>query len=111
VLKQSDPADVLLELKKQANPQHFWNSTETLLLLLAIIFLVAILFLWAAYIRKPRRKRSVGEDRNPKAVLKISRQQGQGRVRKSRLKKRNPTLAETGGLPPRKQECVVSNSR
>lgn len=103
----SDPAEVLLQLQNQANPHQAWGSREVLLVLLAVGLLAAVLFFWAAYIRKPKRRRASTNEPIAAPVLKTAR--GQKR-RARKTKRRNPTLAETGGLPPRKQECVVPHS-
>jgi len=102
--KLSDPAETLFELQNQADTRHFWNSSQTVLLLLAIILLAAVLFLWAAYFRKPRRRVAPNElVENP--VLKSWARSR----RRRKSKRRNPTLAETGGLPPRKQNGVPNH--
>lgn len=106
-MNNTDPADVLRELQNQTHSHQAWGSREILFLLLAIALVVALLFVWAAYIRKPKRRRSASNEiANPLPLLKKSR----GRRRSRKTRRRNPTLAETGGLPPRKQECSVPDS-
>jgi len=102
--KVSDPAEALLELQNRASPNHFL-SPQTILLLAVIFLLGAILFLWAAYIRKPRR-RATANKVIENSTLKISDRSR----RRRRSKRRNPTLADTGGLPPRKHDGVIPNS-
>jgi len=106
-MNNTDPADVLRELQNQTRSHHGWGSREVLFLLLAIALVAALLFIWAAYIRKPKRRRSASNEiATPLPLLKKSR----GRRRSRKTRRRNPTLAETGGLPPRKQECSVPDS-
>jgi hypothetical protein len=104
----ADPAQVLLELQNQTDPHQAWGSREVIIVLLAIALVVGILFLWAAYVRKPKRRRSSSNEIVASPILKKSRRP---RRRSRKIKHRNPTLSETGGLPPRKQECVVPHSR
>lgn len=107
-MNNNDPAQALLDLKNHATPRQAWGTREVLFVLLAIALVAAILFLWAAYIRKPKRRESSDDEVVATASLKTARHRRRRRSRK--FKRRNPTLAETGGLPPRKQECNVPDS-
>ena len=67
------------------------------------IILAIPLLLWARYVRKPS-----SEKREPHHWLVEEEDDGSGKHKRRRRKKkrdhrpRNPTLAETGGLPPEK---------
>jgi hypothetical protein len=65
----------------------------------AILFLAVLFFIWAKYIRKSRRQSSrvLSTSKNSKPISGTAPNQ---RRRRRRWEKRNPTLAETGGLPP-----------
>lgn len=73
----------------------------------AAFFVGLLLVLWAAYIRRPRRRSSDSRRELP-AVPAVIREvedvDGKKRLkikeRKRDHRPRNPTLAETGGLPP-----------
>jgi cytoskeletal protein RodZ len=65
----------------------------TLLVLIGIV-------IWIVFFRKPARRR----ERNMLVEGEVSRQSGSGRRRRRRRdshRPTNPTLAQTGGLPPR----------
>jgi len=78
--------------------------------LIAIFVIVAALVVWAVFIRKSPRRRERGRivAANPKASESEDEDgdaDGDGshrrrRRRRSRSRHRNPTLADTGGLPP-----------
>lgn len=76
--------------------------------LFAAIFILAVLLvIWAVYIRKPKREYT-GKKLITAPTHKSSHRRRRRRSRPSRP--RNPTLAETGGLPPRKPQSDVPNS-
>jgi len=85
---------------------------DGLIILGVVLVLTALLLAWAMVIRKPRRRH--GSHRSPEPEPNLVRyrheqHEDQGvlsllkpkhRRRKRRFHHRNPTLAETGGLPP-----------
>ena len=86
-----------------------WSSMEVIAVLGTALVIMALLFFWAAYIRKSKRKsssRSLGSDHLPKPILKSSERR---RKRRRRWKNRNPTLSQTGGLPPTKDGSTLSD--
>ena len=89
------------------------NLRDVLLLVGAVFLLATVLFLWAYATRRSRR--AVAE--HPRAVYRPEPleedEDGQKRHRKKRRRiehpdnfPRNPTLSETGGLPPVRDESV-----
>ena len=92
--------------------------SDILLILGALVALTLILIVWARYIRKQRRRRSRSSSSKPHKLVPVEQQDdspeeefesGGRRRRKSRKQRRehrgrNPTLAETGGLPPQREE-------
>ena len=72
----------------------------------AMAVLVSLLLVWAVFFRKPQRRRERGRLIEPKAGAKAltaresGAKSGRRRRRRERLRPRNSTLAETGGLPP-----------
>ena len=101
-------AATLNELPEHARGSRIVASDMTLILG-AIALLVAAIFVWVAFIRGPRkhpevRNRKVLEAKpNPNVTVT---EDGRERHRKKRREKRrehrqrNPTLDQTGGLPP-----------
>jgi hypothetical protein len=91
---------------------------EGLIIVAVVLVLTALILAWALVIRKPRRRH--GSHRKPEdpATLVRYRQaqnEDQGllsllkpkhRRRKRRFHHRNPTLADTGGLPPPRPESA-----
>jgi hypothetical protein len=78
-----------------------WTVMEVVrsqLLLLSLLVVVSGIFVWAGFIRKagspyaPAPRRS---DRRAKGIVEMK-----ARKRRKRRRGTNPTLAETGGLPP-----------
>ena len=87
---------------------------DILLLAGAAVVLGSILFLWAYFSRRSRRALASA---NPRAVVRAESyepdEDGRIRYRKKRRRRdhpenlpRNPSLAETGGLPPIREESV-----
>jgi hypothetical protein len=81
-------------------------SRETLLVIVAILTVAATVFVWAAFVRKRPK-----EIRSSRVIAEPGRKSGRygssGRRRRRKRRPnhpdnfgRNPTLAETGGLPP-----------
>jgi hypothetical protein len=87
--------------------------SDVLLILGAVLAISLGLFVWARYIRKPRQERSRPyEIPTPQTVPQDDSDEGgstrshsrhrrhRRRHRRRDHRKRNPTLAEAGGLPP-----------
>lgn len=89
-----------MDLQNRPDPTQFWGSTEMYILFGAILFIALIFFFWAAYIRKPPKAPSRSLTTSPIPSRNSRRRQKKNRRR--RWKNRNPTLAQTGGLPPTK---------
>jgi hypothetical protein len=80
------------------------NVLEKVSLLPVMFVIIAVLFSWAAFIRKPDEKRSDHHWRSPRSDAGNAKRKGRfGFWRRHRRRRkerpRNPTLAETGGLP------------
>lgn len=85
---------------------------DGLIIVGVVLVLTALLLTWAMVIRKPRRRHGSRRPPEPEPNLvryRHERHEDQGllsllkpkhRRRKRRFHHRNPTLAETGGLPP-----------
>lgn len=86
---------------------------ERLIILGALLFVTGIILMWVLVIRKQRRRNSSSSDRRRhrrrkssgptaaeglKEIKQLVRERQRHRRREHRP--RNPTLAETGGLPP-----------
>lgn len=84
------------------------NAIQNLIVIGAIFSVITLVFIWAAFIRKRRRRRKHHHRHHrsfaktaAEGVSEIRRQvQERQRRRRTRQRQRNPTLAETGGLPP-----------
>jgi len=82
-----------------------WQERTILLASLALV--VAALFVWARFVRKRKRRRH-GFRRHHDSIRKqadalkdeIRRRRSMRARKRKRKYRRNPTLAETGGLPP-----------
>jgi len=88
---------------------------EVLLLIGAAIVVAAIFFVWAAYVRRPKKMRHTYDHLNGDHDGSRRKKSSGGRLfgRKRRRRRRsshsreqpvNPTLAQVGGLPPRRDE-------
>ena len=89
---------------------------ERLIILGALLFVTGIILVWVLVIRKQRRRKSSSSDRRhrrrkssgPRAadgikeIKQLVRERQRHRRREHRP--RNPTLAETGGLPPSRSD-------
>ncbi|MEO6033846.1 MAG: hypothetical protein ABIQ35_01195 [Verrucomicrobiota bacterium] len=87
-----------------------WSSLEVFCVLGASLLIMALLFIWAAYFRRSKRRtnsRTLGTDHLPKPLLSNLRERK--RKRRRRWKNRNPTLSQTGGLPPSKDGDALSD--
>ncbi|MDB6067382.1 MAG: hypothetical protein JWR26_3590 [Pedosphaera sp.] len=102
---------------------HFRFSLlpQILLIVGAIILIVGLIFIWAIFFRKPARRRrkhhkhrkhppktdsksaEAAIKKAPAAVVESNKGKKRRRSRHERLP-RNPTLAETKGLPPIREE-------
>jgi hypothetical protein len=89
------------------------NLRDVLLLIGAVFILATVLFLWAYATRRSRRAVAA----HPRAVYRAEpMEEDDDRGRRFRKKRRreehpdnlprNPTLSETGGLPPVRDESV-----
>ena len=104
-------------------PEHVVNTwrkmepgtREGLVVFGALVLVILAVVLWAIYFRKPpkrhhhhyHRKRSHGSvDSNGTEILddSLSPKHQKKRKRRREHRPRNPTLAETGGLPPIRTE-------
>lgn len=85
------------------------SETRNLLLIIAVFAaLVPAVFVWAAFFRKASRKKRHRHHR-PSSWEQSSESDKRGRRHRHRRQRsadlpRNPTLAETGGMPPRRPE-------
>jgi hypothetical protein len=94
---------------------HDWISLDrdVLIIICALVFVTACIFIWAAFFRKPRthphhRFRNRPQESLPDGAAgkwTFSRLFFRKRHRRRhRERPRNPTLAEAGGLPPIRSE-------
>jgi hypothetical protein len=67
----------------------------------AVFAVIGLCLIWAVFIRKPDTSRRRGALRDGSTSSESSKSGGRRRRRSSKERPRNPTLAETGGLPPR----------
>ena len=100
-------SDIKAEFDSRARSSYRLDMTDALLMLGILVVLASLLFFWAYYVRRrPREKNGV-------PIISTREQQdeessGRRRVRVRRKRRRhhpdnfprNPTLGETGGLPP-----------
>jgi hypothetical protein len=97
--------------------------TDVLLIVGIALGILAVLVIWAKYLRKakPRKRLSGGEKVYRGAANTIdseeeeseeaaSRRRYKYRVRRRSHRSRNPTLSETGGLPPARSEDAAGSS-
>jgi len=82
---------------------------EYLILSGAILLVAAVLVFWAAAIRKPKSERRYKYHRAPRGQTPPPPQSAK-RKRRSEPP-RNPTLAETRGLPPVRESQSTSDER
>ena len=88
------------------------SAGEVLLLVGIFVGVSLVIFLWAAYMRRPRKMRHTyrhlhqTDDHSESSHHHRSRSGRRRHRRRSHGKERpmNPTLAQTGGLPPRHDE-------
>jgi type VI protein secretion system component VasK len=92
-------------------------ASDVLWILVAVLTLLLVLVLWAKYLRnrKPRKRRSGGqkvfresgssdEDQETEEEAADARRRYKYRYKRRQHRVRNPTLSETGGLPPTRSE-------
>ena len=103
--------DPIEELRSQAGQAAGSPISRDLLIVVGIgVFLALLVMIWAAYIRKPRsgtleRAQSEGPTNRAPSPTSSSRR-GRRRKGTSEYRERNPTLAETRGLPPLKPQAL-----
>ncbi len=77
---------------------------DTLLIGGGVLFIVVVLVGWAVFIRKPRREPDRVYPSSKKLSAEEQAESGRRRKKKREPRRshrtRNPTLADTGGLPP-----------
>ena len=91
------------ELARTARPVGPESAGAFALVMMAVLGVVLLVVIWAVFIRKPSsgRRRERGRlTTAPPADSKDGESGRRRRRRRSRSGSRNPTLAETGGLPP-----------
>jgi hypothetical protein len=81
--------------------------------LMAVFVVVLLVVLWAVFIRKPARSAERGRlvDKSPSGSAESSGRGGRRRRKKREHAGRNPTLAETGGLPELKKSPQPPSSK
>jgi len=116
-----------ITLKDLKSPGFFelWSSDASgfrqLAIIFGAIFLVALaILIWAVFIRKPRPSSVSGRGLERGTLLTNEEMKGHrnrrtffGKRRKHRRRRapsRNPTLAETGGLPPIREDAPSEDS-
>jgi type VI protein secretion system component VasK len=115
-LADADPADIMAQARGFSDPA----KQEIIIFLLALGGCVFLVLLWAMFVRKPggrrhRHRQPHHGERQNKGVREERDDQTEeddeegGIVRRRRRRRRehrplNPTLAETGGLPPRRTD-------
>ena len=92
--------------------ENYAKATRTLFADAYVVFAVgaivlALFIIWAKYLRHPRKRVSGGErvyrgsaSQSSASEHDDSRRRYKRRVRRREHRGRNPTIAETGGLPP-----------
>jgi hypothetical protein len=106
---QTDPR--VAELETAARHRTPW-SKEVLIIVAVAVGMAVALFLWAALFRKSRPKDPHQRVLDPAAASEAGGSHGHRHGRRHRhrhrregsTKHRNPTLQETGGLPPLRPE-------
>lgn len=91
------------------NPAQRLSTRDLLLVCSAALAVAVLLFMWAYFIRKRRDERQDRSD--PSDALRENSSLADGERRKRRRRKRrrphrprNPSLQQTGGLPPPRTE-------
>lgn len=99
----------LLELKQRQDPTAFLGSREMYLIFGAICLIGLVCVLWAVYFRKPRRNKRSKYLANDMPGIISRAPRDRHRKRKRRWANRNPTLSQTGGLPPPRDPSALSD--
>lgn len=76
--------------------------SDLAILCLVLLFLTGALFFWAFFIRGPKQQsstRRIERESSSDEEGSSGRRRKRKKVRRREHRKRNPTLAETGGLP------------
>jgi hypothetical protein len=106
-LAQSDVASALPEAPRSGSLSHVFGNPEFMLVLGLAAALAAAVFVWAVAIRKRRPTDPHLRVLEPGPIRDEGSKDGHRRHRRRRRRRRdgsrdhrNPTLQETGGLPP-----------
>lgn len=106
----------------ESSNSMIWDTRTILIGVGAVLFLAIVLTLWVMLLRKPQRGRSHHHHRgalsNDERVEEKKHHHhrrrwvffGKRRKRRRREFKRNPSLAQTGGLPPVREEPPFDSS-
>ena len=104
----------LHDLPEAAPPKLFGMRLRDILLLAGAVLLVATILFISVYMNRRSRRALAGS--NPRAIVRAERHEpdedGRVKYRKKRRRvhpenlPRNPSLAETGGLPPIREESI-----
>ena len=110
-LAQADAGPVLPEPLHPSSLQQVFGSPEFMLVLGLAAALTAAVFVWALVIRKRRPTDPHLRALEPAQAAEKGASDGHGHHRRHRRRRsnssrerRNPTLQETGGLPPPRPE-------
>ncbi|MDQ6633073.1 MAG: hypothetical protein M3Y82_15180 [Verrucomicrobiota bacterium] len=91
------------------------NFPWELLIVLGVgLLLLIILLFWAAFLRKRKRRHAKSHFDSSSVAKKIERSEKNSEKQRIKLRRRdhrprNPTLSETGGLPPLKSDLPPSS--
>ncbi len=98
-------SDIQLPTGLDAGARHTLGGALPVIAVALVV--LAVLLLWAVFLRKPARRRERGRLLEKKAAAPKPQTDGGGgkesgrrRRRRETNRPRNPTLSETGGLPP-----------
>jgi hypothetical protein len=88
------------------------SGVEVLLLIGAVVVIAAIFFIWAAYVRRPRKMHHTyrhlhqdnGGRRKRSGLSRLFGRKHRRRRKHSQERSVNPTLAQIGGLPAKREE-------
>lgn len=96
------------------------ETREALIVLVATLPVIAVVLLWALVLRKPGRRHHDHHDEAPATLIRYRHEpqedaglrpllRSDHRRRKRASRRRNPTLADTGGLPPVRTDETASS--
>jgi len=84
------------------------GTREAVVIVGALLLVISLAFAWAAFVRKPRgtshNNRRSRPSKNEFQKDSVTPKRKKWRRRRREHRPRNPTLAETGGLPPIRRE-------